>query len=221
MGCLYDDEIPDYVGYVFAVEIGHSSDRPWHLPDTHPTAAARDTAGHAQGTNSLGPSGEQEHGFRLMRDALVMEEREQYEKVCEPWFKRLETDGQTSNQKLDTVIGLLRGYNGDPGVLSEIRELRACMSRIAEQQERHQRALYGENGDEGAIASVKALVAISTQIEAHEVTLYGEDDKEGVVATVKQHKKLIGRLWYAVVVVLVAIGGGIGKWLVGLIFPGG
>jgi len=88
-----------------------------------------------------------------------MQEREQYELVCAPAFKRLEDVARTHDEKLDQIIAMLRGSNGDGGILGRLRAVETAVSQHGKVVESHDVALYGGCGkdDTGLIDDCREL----------------------------------------------------------------
>jgi hypothetical protein len=90
-----------------------------------------------------------------------MNEQERYESVCQPAFERLEAaDGQHA-QKLDEVLALLRGNNGDGGgVLGRLRSVEEKVGAHTTTITVHDMALYGKpdnKDDQGLLGDCRDL----------------------------------------------------------------
>ena len=59
-----------------------------------------------------------------------MEEQERYTEVCKPAFDRLETEIARSNKTSDEILRILKGRNGDPGLLDEMRDMKRFRNGI-------------------------------------------------------------------------------------------
>jgi len=54
-----------------------------------------------------------------------MIEKERYEQLCRPMFERQQRDNNDTQGKLDTILGLLQGKDGEPGLCERLR----CVER--------------------------------------------------------------------------------------------
>lgn len=55
-----------------------------------------------------------------------MTEEERYENVCKPWMERMENELTTSTKEL---VQLLRGKNGDPGLVDDVRHIKESRAK--------------------------------------------------------------------------------------------
>ena len=65
----------------------------------------------------------------------------------------------TEHEKLDAILDLLRGQNGEPGLLELHRDLVAVVDQLKGMCERHEQILYGkaaDPGDQGLIGTVQS-----------------------------------------------------------------
>lgn len=53
-----------------------------------------------------------------------MEENERYDEVCKPAFERMEKAQQRGNEGTEEILRILKGQNGNPGLLDEVRDLK-------------------------------------------------------------------------------------------------
>ena len=55
-----------------------------------------------------------------------MTEDERYENVCKPWMVRMENELTTN---LSEILRLLRGKNGDPGLIDDVRNIKEARAK--------------------------------------------------------------------------------------------
>jgi len=59
-----------------------------------------------------------------------MNEQERYNEVCKPAIDRLEVAINQSNDTSDEILRILKGRNGDPGLLDEMRDMKRFRNGI-------------------------------------------------------------------------------------------
>ena len=88
-----------------------------------------------------------------------MDEQERYESICQPAFGRLEAADKAHvdalaemrtehTERLDEILTLLRGNNGDSGgILGRLRTVETIQTEHGKTIQVHDMAIYGKPGD--------------------------------------------------------------------------
>lgn len=101
-----------------------------------------------------------------------VDEKAWYQLHCKSQFEQLEKAGKERTGKIDEILSLLRGRNGDPGLFEQMRDTQQVGATLA------------------------------TAVTAHEATLHGQPDTEddtGLVGRVQGHHRVVKYLAGAVV----------------------
>lgn len=87
-----------------------------------------------------------------------VDEKAWYQLHCKSQFEQLEKAGKERTGKIDEILSLLRGKNGDPGLFEQMRDNQQAAAKLAEVVTMHEVALHGKSetdDDTGLVGRVQ------------------------------------------------------------------
>lgn len=56
-----------------------------------------------------------------------MNDNERYDQICQPAFERNKESDERIEGKIDTILGTLKGHDGEPGICERLRNVEAAI----------------------------------------------------------------------------------------------